>query len=53
MNVFKKQSAILTLSTYFCLISTAELQSVTGGIDSFGNSMEIICRFLQKLIYGN
>lgn len=34
-------------------LSTSEISEVKGGLDSYGTSLEKLCRFFQKLIHGN
>ncbi len=52
----KKQKCNLvdvTLNSHITPLSTSEVASVKGGTDGYGGSIERICRFFQKLIYGN
>lgn len=43
----------ITLNAHITPLSTSEVAEVKGGLDSYGTSLERICRFFQKLIHGN
>ncbi len=53
MNNQKTHLANITFSSHIAPLSTSEIAEVKGGRDSYGGSIERICRFFQKLIYGN
>lgn len=53
MNKQKTNLSNVTFNSHITPLSTSEIVDVKGGRDSYGGSLERICRFFQKLIYGN
>lgn len=53
MKTSNSQSLNVEFSSHVLPLTNDEMKTVKGGIDSYGNSIERICRFLMKLVYGN
>lgn len=53
MNKTKTHLTNVTFNSHIAPLSTSEIAEVKGGRDSYGGSLERICRFLMKLVYGN
>ena len=53
MDNINSKYLTLNFSSHVRPLSTTEMKTTFGGSECYGSSVERLCRFLQKLIYGN